>query len=538
MATFDVGNAGFNPNLRMLETTDRAHADVLNQLFGQLINNDVAIMEAASSMFATKNAQAAFLLNLHKDGKKYGVHFDKFSINPSTSGTRLYDAAGMVAYPSTNLVRGQNDFEGVSCWYHLEVNGSVDSDGEFQVSKIRGIDDDFTLTGADVWCLYLPQWVSITIDAYGETKIISDTQFEGSFLQGCAIRTDGTRRPFVAIAKYMAGKNSSNVESSISGVVATQHSHTSSITSFKSKGTQYCGQTAQDWDFQRNLFEVAFASRNSQSVMAGCTSYYMEYPVTVSETSVERVIISKSNANNLLVGSCVSISTATGRSGNIAARKVITKIEEYDANNSAVYIDNGGTTFSTETTYYLATMQWKTGACDKVLGSCGSPTNNTSGKEPFLLFGVEMALGYWEPMGNTIMYVADHVMNPYICYDCTKLSTSGKTSDYVKINIDIPNTAGSWKYISELGLDTNNPSVRFASAADADSSKGYADGVVTNDISTMSDGEQREVLCAGYLDCGARAGLWFAYLTSGLSILVWYSAARLSATGRSGQTAA
>lgn len=171
MSVFDTGNAGFNPNLEKIERSDPVSADFVNGLLYQLINNDVAIMEAASSMFSSKNDQALFLLNLHKDGKKYGVHFDDFDINPSSSGTRLNDAAGMVAYPSTDTERKQNDFEGVSVFYHIEVNGYVDSDGNFQVQYIDGIDDEFSRTDADVWCLYLPQWIKIIGNAINHDVI-------------------------------------------------------------------------------------------------------------------------------------------------------------------------------------------------------------------------------------------------------------------------------------------------------------------------------------------------------------------------------
>ena len=89
-----------------------------------------------------------------------------------------------------------------------------------------------------------------------------------------------------------------------------------------------------------------------------------------------------------------------------------------------------------------------------------------------------------------------------------------------------------------MGFDTENPSVRFPSETAADSSKGYADGLYTEDLDTLSDGTQREVLCAGDLNGGARGGLWLAYLGGGLSTSTWYYAARLSATGRCGREAA
>ena len=217
MSVFDVKNAGFNPNLTKVETSDPVSADFMNGILGQLINNDVAIMEAASSMFSSKNDQALFLLNLHKDGKKYGVHFDDFDTNHASAGTRLNDAAGMVAYPSTDTERKQNDFEGVSVFYHIEVNGYVDSDGNFQVQYIDGIDDEFSRTESDVWCLYLTQWISITIDAYGENKILSDTKFDGSFPEGGAIMPDGTIRKFVAIPKYQDSAASGSKMNSVSG---------------------------------------------------------------------------------------------------------------------------------------------------------------------------------------------------------------------------------------------------------------------------------------------------------------------------------
>ena len=102
MSYFDISGATFDENLRKLETTDPAHADVFNALLGQLINNDVALKEAVTKFAASKNEQALFLLNLHKDGKKYGVHFDNYDVTPSSNGTRLFDAVGMTAAPSTN----------------------------------------------------------------------------------------------------------------------------------------------------------------------------------------------------------------------------------------------------------------------------------------------------------------------------------------------------------------------------------------------------------------------------------------------------
>ena len=561
MSYFDISGATFDENLRKLETSDPAHADVFNALLGQLINNDVALKEAVTKFAASKNEQALFLLNLHKDGKKYGVHFDNYDVTPSSNGTRLFDAVGMTAAPSTNAVRAVNDFDGKGCFAYLEVNGSVDENGDFQVQYIKDIDNEFSRTKYDTWCLYLTQYVYRKFDSNGEDTVISDTRHSAEWLpEGGAIRPDGTIRPFVAIAKYMSGDNADGVASSISGVSPKNYSFQSSLTKFRAKGTQYCAETSQDSERMTRLMEIAFATRNSQSVMAGCNWWWTQTPATVQENDVERIIISKSSAKELVVGGTVSIGNASsltsdskpetdrGNTGlNAKANRVrIIKIEDYDDNSSAVYVDNGGQKFSTASTTVsgvtcptmLSTMPWNTGGCDDVLGSCGSPTSNTSGKEPYILFGVEMSSGFWEPKGNTVMKIENHVMRPYICYDCTKITTAGATTeDWIALGYVIPDNKGSWKYISKLGYSADDPEVRYPVEVNASSSNGYADGCYTEDLEKAGDG-QREVLGSGDLGHGTVGGRRFAYLDYGLGGIWWGYAARLSACGRCGRRAA
>lgn len=561
MSYFDISGATFDENLRKLETSDPAHADVFNALLEQLINNDVALKEAVTKFAASKNEQALFLLNLHKDGKKYGVHFDNYDVTPSSNGTRLFDAVGMTAAPSTNAVRAVNDFDGKGCFAYLEVNGSVDENGDFQVQYIKDIDNEFSRTKYDTWCLYLTQYVYRKFDSNGEDTVISDTRHSAEWLpEGGAIRPDGTIRPFVAIAKYMSGDNADGVASSISGVSPKNYSFQSSLTKFRAKGTQYCAETSQDSERMTRLMEIAFATRHSQSVMAGCNWWWTQATATVQENNAERIIISKSAAKEFVVGGTVSIGnanslTSEGKANNdrglsglhAKANKVkITKIEDYDSNNAAVYVDNGGQKFSTAPTSVsgvtcetiISTMPWNTGGCDEVLGSCGSPVSNTSGKEPYILFGVEMSSGFWEPKGNTVMKIENHVMRPYICYDCTKMTTAGATTDdWIALGYAIPDNKGSWKYISKLGYSADDPEVRYPVEVAATSSTGYADGLYTENLETTGD-SQREVLGSGYLRGGAFDGRRFANLYGGLSTSLWTCAARLSACGRCGRKAA
>lgn len=101
----------------------------------------------------------------------------------------------------------------------------------------------------------------------------------------------------------------------------------------------------------------------------------------------------------------------------------------------------------------------------------------------------------------------------------------------------VANTGTSWKYISKLGYDPENPCVRHGIEVNASSSTGYADGQYTEDLEKTSDAE-REWLSGGNLGNGAAAGLWYVLLNNGLGGSWWNYAARLSASGRCAQKAA
>ena len=111
------------------------------------------------------------------------------------------------------------------------------------------------------------------------------------------------------------------------------------------------------------------------------------------------------------------------------------------------------------------------------------------------------------------------------------------TSDYIECGYRIADTQESWKYISELGYDPENPSVRHGTKVAASSSTGYADGQYTNKLDQTSDG-LREWLSGGGLGLGSYAGRWCAGLAHWLGSSWWGCAARLSASGRCAKAAA
>lgn len=503
-----------------------------------VLNNDETLK--------TKVAQNYF--SMKKTGKTFGVFFNDFGISTVSTGTRKYDAEGMVARPSTDSTVARNDFDEYAIFNGLTVNGYVDADGEFVVTYFEG-EDGFSKSDNDTYILFGTSYVKIDIDAYGETISVSDTQRDGYFPMGGAVKTDNTIRSFIPIAKYLASKDSDGNITSTSGKIALYNnaSYNWNVTNFHTKGTQYCSSTMQDKFLIETLFQVVFATRHSQSIMCGCTGYNSQIFAAVGETDVNRVLLTKGQGANFIVGSRVSVgelsSTSTSRDRgttlvhNLANRVLVTKIEtvtvdstEYDA----VYVDSDA--FTTTTTTLITSMPWHTGACDDVLGTCGSPVNNTNGKYPYIFFGVELFNGQYEVMGNAFFNNTagddgNMVGSVYVCYDCANLVTSPtvSTANYVKANYDIPSGANAWKYVSVLGFDADNPCVRMATALNATSSTGYADGNYMN-----NSAGNYEVLVGGALDCGSNAGLFHRGLYGGLGNAYWFFCARLSACGRCG----
>ena len=291
---------------------------------------------------------------------------------------------------------------------------------------------------------------------------------------------------------------------------------------------------------------IVFANMNSQAVMVGCTGFADQYMAAVAEENVERIILTKKQAEYFPIGCCVSIgemgsSTNKDRGQsymhNLANRVKVTKIEalDDDSGNYALYVDNGGVTFNTSTTTCISTMPWHTGSTDKVKGTCGSPYSNTNGKEPFKFLGIEFALGQYVVRSDVILngvYDAEadtYQQEIYTCYDCKYFATA-INEHYKKLGYVIPDSGNAWKYIKNLGFDVNFPHIRMASEYGGDSNKRFGDAVHTG---TRANGT-REFLSLGALWDWSLAGLRIAVLHNWLGNGSWYISARPSLTGRRG----
>ena len=318
----------------------------------------------------------------------------------------------------------------------------------------------------------------------------SDTMHAGFEILDEAVKPDGTIRPYLLHAKYVAGRNphENNNLASISGVPAEYvgMSHNGQITEFKKKGVQYSGKTSHDDYYAQLMFWIKYATTNSQSVMTGAiSSYYLQYTNRVAEIGVSRVVITNAQANGLLVGSTVSIGDygegtisadrQLEQNYSLANRANITDIVDLGDGNSAVYVDSNA--FNTSLATTITTYPWNSGSCDNVLGQDGSPYNPMYNKEPFIINGIEMMTGGYEILQNLIIHNnnTDNRVDVYANYDCHTYATS-PTSNYGLVG-QIVSTNNTWQYLSEIEIKDSHPSIILPAETGASSTTGFADEI-------------------------------------------------------------
>ncbi|MBQ9041406.1 MAG: hypothetical protein IJ111_01160 [Eggerthellaceae bacterium] len=498
-----------------------------------MVENAELEWDADNERYTNRSVKA--FIDSFADSDSYGV---SIPMGSSTACTKLGANASIAApTPGTIASPGTDPYASIPAFKTWNVNGYVDADGTPHVTAIEG-DGNFRLDGSNgnVWVMAPVLYYAASVSGSNELLYVSKTRLQGMKPQPGALLPDGTQRPYMLYAKYAGGMYGSSY-ASVSGVPSvaypeTSVSHDALITLCKNATTGYAGKSyADDW-YVKAMFLLKYATKHSQSVMAGCTSYHYTYACTVSESNVKRIIISATDAANLVVGSCVSLGTGTDKNvaatRSVHAKAKILKIEAYNSSNSAVYLDTTATFSTTAGTTNLFTLPWFTGATDQVEGD-GSPYSNSNGKEPFKLQNIELAVGFTEVLGDVIVS-SDGSSGWEICLNRdSRNEATSVTANYTRTGKYLySDTTDSWKYPLYPDFTCDLP---FGSGYGASDSSGMCDGSYTNKKATSGTREWRGL---GALTLGADAGLFCVYANGGLSAADWYIGSRLSANGRKG----
>lgn len=520
-----------------IETAGQTQIDLIKQ-------NGGGVENALSNYFA-----------LRRNGKVFTTKIYKWETSTSPVGVKMNANENMVAEPSVGRTEGRDDYAQYGLFHHFTCNFSVDENGFNHVDALEG-QIGFTKYGkVQVGEVTMSAWFGIEDTTEAVIYHYSDSQTELTpYPMKESINPDGTISPFMIHAKYAAGDidgvpYSSKGLAPANGCQATQArnpvSYTGMITYMHKLGGHYCGTTSWDLFYRQLMMIIKYATTHSQSIMAGCTSYSNQNQNLVEETGVMRVVLTKAQAAGYVIGSYVSIGDVGSNTNrdryfsyihNKAYSVKVTKIEDVDDSNAAVYVD-APEAFDTTLTTWITTMPWHSGATDEVAGSDGSPNSNTNGKDPYKIQGIETCIGAYEVLGNVVMDIitgadGNPARDVYVCEDASTLSSNIATvrANYKKAIAQVAYTAASWKYITEETTDPNL-GIMIPTKVGGGSTTGFADGLYTD---TGTSG-QREWLALGSLSNGAAAGLWFLAATHGGSNTYWSIVSGVSPNGTRGE---
>ena len=520
-----------------IETAGQTQIDLIKQ-------NGGGVENALSNYFA-----------LRRNGKVFTTKIYKWETSTSPVGVKMNANENMVAEPSVGRTEGRDDYAQYGLFHHFTCNFSVDENGFNHVDALEG-QIGFTKYGkVQVGEVTMSAWFGIEDTTEAVLYHYSDSQTELTpYPMKESINPDGTISPFMIHAKYAAGDidgvpYSSKGLAPANGCQATQArnpvSYTGMITYMHKLGGHYCGTTSWDLFYRQLMMIIKYATTHSQSIMAGCTSYSNQNQNLVEETGVMRVVLTKAQAAGYVIGSYVSIGDVGSNTNkdryfsyihNKAYSVKVTKIEDVDDSNAAVYVD-APEAFDTTLTTWITTMPWHSGATDEVAGSDGSPNSNTNGKDPYKIQGIETCIGAYEALGNVVMDIVtgadgNPARDVYVCEDASTLSSNIATvrANYKKAIAQVAYTAASWKYITEETTDPNL-GIMIPTKVGGGSTTGFADGLYTD---TGTSG-QREWLALGTLGNGATAGLWVLDAGAGWSNANWNFVSGVSPNGTRGE---
>lgn len=492
---------------------------------------------------------------LRRTGKVYQTKIWKFASNPTSTGEKLLDNAGLVFEPSTDTEEGQDDYlNGQNPLFEwCNVNYVRDADGTARPTAIEGTNSYKTEGSVDVGAMQMSFWWKWdTSNAEYDLITISDTPHEelGLVPWPECVKADGTIVPWCIGSKYVSGTASDGKLRSQPGLKpARNQSHNNMITNYQSKGNGYWGAGAV-----RNTFQIVFnaikgSTKNSQTLYRGVTNWNIQYEASVQNAEAHTYFpVTNAQAANIPVGCYVSVGYGGNNNGTANNDRGQTTIHTYaddvkvlskepldDGANTAIYLDiPEESAFNTQPHVYteefsapimLSSMHAWSGETDSVKGRHdGSPVSNTDSKHPYRVQGREYAVGAYIVASDTVMDLQpDYTKHVFVAPKGVSHFSSDATirSTYEHIGT-IPAAAagnnGDW-WIGDCGFD-NDTGSWYPSAEGSGSSQGYGDRVYAGGAGATSG--TREYLQGGSLWGGSSAGSACLDCGYGLGSGSWY----------------
>lgn len=491
-----------------------------------------ATKAAKSENAAEKSAQNALEQTIAsqyammRTGKKYVTRLSKYSANTSSKGTKLEDNAGLECVPSTDTTEGRDDYANIPVFTWMRCNYIRDEDGFARPIALEGWPEYKTEGAYDVGTLHMTfYWAVEDHDTYYDV-ILSDTQYDGLKPWAEAVKADGTVMPYwIESAYYSTVASDGLLRSQPGKAPAYNQSYNNEIENYQKKGAGYWGSSIARNTYAIIMFAIKYATKGSQSIMAGCNSYNTQVKCAVAETGTKRVLLSKQEA--FIKGGCVSVGVAnkdsTDRSNasmhSIANRVLVKSIETVSVGSAsyiALNLDINDTIDTTVDTYVSTMPQWS-GTTDVVIGHHdGSAVSNSDNKHVYRIGGQEYMNGQAIIYADTVMeFQTDYSKNVYVAPRGAKhIGNSHEGFDLVG---NIPNSgAGADYWSGDMHFDVEHGSANPCSIGGGDS-VGTGDRVWAGGTGTGL----REYYSLGRLWDGSDAGACYVSCWHGLGDANW-----------------
>lgn len=470
-----------------------------------------------------------------RTGKTYQTKIWKFATNPSSTGEKLLDNAGLQFEPSTDTTEGKDDylngnhplFEWCYCNYLRNEDGSpypiaTEYDNDYKTAGTVDV-GSMQMSFYWNWDASNPEYDLVTISDSPNAKYGLKPWTE------CK-KADGTVLSWCIGSAYISGLGEDGLLHSQPNLNPELYqSHNNMITNYSKKGRGYQGAGAE-----RNTFQILFniikgATKNSQVLYQGCSNYTFQYSASIESTDKHTYFpVTNEQAANIIVGSLMSVGYGALNSAKddvsndrnyasvhaYAKSAKVLKIETLDSNNKAIYldVDSGFNTSrislsdTVSAPIIISSMPWYSGTTNKVIGRHdGSFASNTNGKYPYRVQGREYMMGAYIVASDTVAVCNTETKKVYVApKGMTHTSNDSDIKKNYKYIGEIPSNSNgkdTYYWIGDISVDIDTGSW-YPSAQGSSNSQGFGDCCYTD----FGASGIREYLMGGSLGDGSYAG--------------------------------
>ena len=409
--------------------------------------------------------------------------------------TRLYDAVGMTATPSTDTVAGSSDFDNYAPFNRRKCVGSWTAGTNkavFTVNAYEG-DADYAEDGS------MGDYVAVEVEPFyyyekDGIMAVSTYQWPGYKIHPVCVDYDGNVRAKTYLPVYALAQDANGKAVSLPGYQNQRGGyndlHNYAKTYANTEVASYAMiEPSAVWHYEWLLMTIEFATTNMQNIMYGAASMRYSDDKIVAVPGANKIVVGAAGSN-FVIGQTIIIHNTYNTSVAVSLYNRITNIQKCNADGTVnasgsyylfTYDGTDRSSGITVNTTAVASRPWCTGATagyapgvNAVLGHTGSPVNNTNGKYPMRYRWRENVYGNQNmtTLDLADLRVADGEsfhLDWYFLADPRKYVPFG---NYGKA--DIQNTAKGWVklgvstpvasyvngYIKELGFDSSYPWVK------------------------------------------------------------------------------